>query len=398
MNDRWTWRAAPRVLIILLVLLACLIAAGPAAAAKPAPPPGSTQWVYAIYMNADNSLEKYWGQYSLPWLEKIPASTGLKVVAMEDFKSTSGTTLAEITPGKQTVVATYPEKDFGDGATFQWFIQTVHSLYPSTHLAVSVWDHGYGWRYFSQDDTSNDSISMPEFQAAVKNAAVPIDILAFDACNMADVDVAYEAALAGNVNIMVASEETVPGNGYPYDLMLTPVASNPAETPAQVATDMVNGWGKYYDTQKWASTVQLGAIDITKIRAAAADLQNWAGLMNADLPTYKTRYAAELKATWAAFATKHYDLADYCKQLVADTGVADATLKAAAGKVVTDVTGAVIANHNAKGTLAATGLQIWWGFGSDWTTYQAAYKVQPAFAQASPTGMNWWVFLNAYNN
>ncbi len=178
----------------------------------------------------------------------------------------------------------YPEKDFGDGATFQWFIQEVRARYPSGRLAVSVWDHGYGWRYFAADDTSGgDRITMDEFRSALANAGVTVDLLAFDCCNMANTEVAYEAARSGKVGILVASEETVPQNGYPYDLMLAPVAADPTRTPAQVGADMVAGWKTYYDAQTWAPGAHLAAIDLARLDSATADLQNWATLLRIDL-------------------------------------------------------------------------------------------------------------------
>jgi hypothetical protein len=393
--------------IVLIFMLVALTSAPAALAGKPSPspspsptqtaPPGGTQWTYAIYMDGDNSLDKYWEQYSLPGLLKIPAGDGLEIVAMTDRATTSGTELVELEGATQTVVATYPEKNFGDGATFQWFIQEVHAKYPSTHLAISVWDHGYGWRYFAADDSSGgDSITMNEFRTAVAGAGVPIDILAFDCCNMANTEVAFEASLTGKIGIMVASEETVPQDGYPYDLILTPVANDPAESPAQVATDMVNGWGAYYATKTWANDCCLSAMDIAKVGAATADLQNWSSLMNANLVSYKKAYTTALSKSEFAWATDYVDLGDLCGKLNAQSAIASASLRAANTKVVADVTAARIAQVKKRGSAAMTGLTLWWPGTSTWGTNQANYLAQTSFAQAASTGANWWAFLKAY--
>jgi len=396
------------VLVVLVILLAtafCAVATAQAApkpkptpTPTPTPPPAATQWTYAIYMDGDNSLDKYWEQYSLPFLLKLPAGDGLEVVAMTDRSTTSGTQLVEIEGATQTVVASYPEKDFGDGATFQWFIQEVRAKYPSTYLAVSVWDHGYGWRYFAADDTSGgDSITMSEMRTALAGAGVNVDILAFDCCNMANTEVAYEAALSGKVKVMVASEETVPQNGYPYDLMLTPVAQNPTRTPSQVASDMVAGWGTYYAKQTWANDAHLSAMDITKIGTTKADLQNWSSLLNAKLPAYKKSYTTAISKSWFPWATDYVDLGDLCKKLNAQAAITDPALRAANDKIVADLTAARIAQTTRRTSANATGLTIWWPTSSTWGPNQANYLAQSTFAQPLPNGADWWTFLNAYN-
>lgn len=211
-------------------------------------------------------------------------------------------------------MANYPEKDFGDGATFAWFLQTVHRLYPSTHLAVIAWDHGYGWRYFSYDETSGDRITMPELRSALQTAKAPVDILGFDACNMADVEVAYQVSLTGLVHLMVASEQTVAGSGYPYNTMFAPVVSNPTRTPAQVANDMVQAYGDYYAAQSYtngtANTATLSATDITTLAERSADIQAWSRRLHADLPTYCKAYLHDLNQTYIAWESDHYDLDD----------------------------------------------------------------------------------------
>ena len=393
---------ARRSLVILALLTAfALLAATTAALGRPAPAPAAlatpgTQWVYAIYMDGDNNLDKYWEQYSLPALLRIPAGEGLEVVAMMDRSGATGTQLVELEGSSQSLVALYPEKDFGDGATFQWFIQEIRARYPSGRLAVSVWDHGYGWRSFAADDTSGgDRITMDEFRTALANAGVTVDLLAFDCCNMASAEVAYEAARSGKVGVLVASEETVPQNGYPYDLMLAPVAADPTRTPAQVGADMVAGWKTYYDAQTWANGAHLSAIDLVKLGTATADLQAWSTLLRADLAAYKKSITAAANKTWFAWGTDYADLGDLCRQLAANSSIKDAALKAAAARVAADVAAALIAQDTGPASARATGLTVWWPSRTTWGTSQAAYYAQTAFAQPQPIGTAWWSLLDA---
>jgi len=354
-----------------------------------------TSWTLALYVNGDNDLERYWFEYSLPGLENIPASSDLMVVAMMDWVAQNGTVLYEIDGGVTTEVATYEEKNFGDGATFQWFITEVSTLYPSDNLAIIGWDHGYAWRYFSNDQTSGDKITMPELQAAITGAGVQIDILGFDACNMAAIEVIYEVSLTGLVDILVGSEETIPMNGYPYDLMFTPVANDPSRTPTQVATDMVDGWGAYYDPLNWAQSVCLSATDVQSIGQQSSVFVDWAGAMHDNLGAYEREYKKAIRDTYAAYATnKHLDMADLGDNLLANSKIKDATLRAATEAMVNAIDSAVITYWNGEWAAACRGVSLWWGLTSDWDYSGPAYLAEVAFAE--DTG--WGDFLADYNS
>ncbi len=261
---------------VVVFFSAALVAPGllviPNAAAE------TVSWTLALYINGDNNLEDEWDGTSLPLLLNIPANSEVNIVAMVDLMSTDGTDLVEISGGSWEVVNSYPEKNFGDGATLQWFITEVTTLYPSDNLGVTMWDHGYGWIECSYDETSRDRVRMNEMKAAIEGANVHIDILSFDACNMGNIEVAYEAYTTGLVDYMVGSEESVPFDGYPYDFMWTPVANDETRTPAQVCVDMVNGWGQYYDNTTFNS-VTLSAVDVLSIGAGVdlADVRSRLG-------------------------------------------------------------------------------------------------------------------------
>lgn len=354
---------------------------------------GAVPWTLAIYYNGDNDLERYWDEYSLPALLNIPASAGLEIVVALDRMSTQGIELIEIEGGSAQVVNTYPEMNFGDGATFQWFLTEVTTLYPSENLVVTGSDHGYAWRYFSNDQTSGDKITMPELQAAIQGAGVNIDILSFDACNMAAIEVVYQVSLTGLVDYMVASEETIPMNGFPYDLMFTPLANDPSRAPDQVACDMVDGWAAYYDPLTWAKTVALSAIDVNAIGQQAQVFEDWSAAMYSKLDTYKRNYKNALRNAYCAWSTSsHVDMADLGEWILADSKVTDATLRAATSAMIVAIDSSVLAFENGPGATPCHGLTLWWGTGGDWTTYKVAYT-DVAYAM----DMGWHAFLTAYN-
>lgn len=374
------------------VVVACLVIAPCAFAAKPVRGATAT-WTYAIFGNADNNLEMYWDSKSLPWLKLVPASTSVNIVVLLDRQSTSVTEVLKINGGVVTVVETYGEIDMGDPATVTWWINRATSLFPSTYFAFSFWDHGYGWKYISDDFTSGNRISMPELQAAIVQAGKRIDVLAFDACNMANAEVVYQVAKTNLVSYIVASEETVPGDGFPYDKMLTRLVNNPGMTPRELAIAMVDGWAEYYETQKWASTVNLAAIDVEGMEASIASFAAWSVKMTELLPVYESKYATALKNAHTMWGTSYFvDTYDYGYTLLVTRGVTDAGLRAATQSMMDAVPPYIVKVWNAAKMTDCKGITFYWGTGSDWTASSAEYQ---ALAFSIDTG--WGAFLTAYN-
>lgn len=374
------------MLVVPGLALAKPVQRGPAAGT-------STTWTYAIYMDGDNSLETYWAGTSLPLLEAVPASANLNIVAFVDLKSTSGMTVEKISGTTVTTVLTAPEMNMGDPATLTWAINEAAALYPSTYFALSMWDHGYAWNYVCLDDTSGDSLSMQELQAGIANAGKRIDVLAFDCCNMGNIEVAYQVSLTNLVSYMVASEETVPGNGFPYDKMLMNLYNNPAMLPRDFSMAMVDAWGAYYATQKWASTVNLAAIDVVQLKATISTFSTWSADMKTLLPSYKALYATALKVTYNMWATHYFtDLYDFGAHVKTTRGITDAKLKADTTAMQNAVSSYCIKVWDASKMTACKGISLYFGTGSEWTGHAAAYKT---LAFAVDTG--WGAFLTAYN-
>ena len=383
-----------------LCLTALTVVALLAVFAAPAFAVDEAQWTFGLYIAADNNLESAWDDINVPALLGIPESEDVHIVALVDRLSTETTELVEFEGGVATVVDTFGEMDFGDGENLRWFVEYLAAEYPSEHLAVDLWDHGGAWRGICYDDSSDkDRITMPELRASIVAAGVPIDILAFDACNMADMAVAYEVALSELVDIMVASEEMIPFAGFAYDLMLAPVALEPGRTPEQVAADMVDGWGAYYDGVGGYTMVCLSAIDVREVRAAIPALQTWAQRMTAGVPLFKQDYKMALVKTWTALNSWQYDFISFCDRLALDPDLKKADgmkLKTATVAVAEAMRGAVIANHTTRWTAGATGIAVWWANAGDWASYEALFGANTAFAQPAPIGVGWYDLLQTY--
>ena len=380
------------VSVCVAVLVIAMFVVSGVGFAKNVKAAGAT-WTYAIYMDGDNNLETYWEGTSLPLLKAVPVSSSVNIVAFVDLGSTSGMAVQKISGATVTTVLTAPEMNMGDPATLTWCINEAAALFPSTYLAVSMWDHGYAWNYVCLDDTSGDSLSMPELQSAIASAGKSVNILAFDCCNMGNIEVAYQVSLTNLVSYMVASEETVPGNGFPYDKMLTKLVNSPAMVPRDFSMAMVDGWGEYYATQKWATTVNLAAIDVVQLKATISTFSTWSADMLSLLSSYKTGYATALKNAYYMWATHYFtDVYDYCYHLKTTRGINDAQLKADSTALQNSVLGYCIKVWDGKKMLDCKGISLYWGTGTEWSNHAAEYT-QLAFA----VDTGWGAFLTAYN-
>ena len=400
--------------ILLVVALCVLVWASlgtVAAAASPAPLPvapvapvapatGSAPtapthaaWTFAVYANEDNDLDYTWQQFTLKQLRALPANADVNVVAMVDWPGGKGVQLLRFSGRKVTVVASWPDKDFGAGATFEWFLKQVAARYPSDHLGVDVCDHGYGWRYVSYDATSNRDITMPELRSAIQRAAVPIDLLCFDACNMANIEAVHEIGRSGLIRYVVGSEETIDQDGIPYAGALRPLLTDPSRTPRQVAGDMVSAWQMYYRPLRCFNWVSLTALDVDQVMQAQTDITAWVARLRLDLPQFRAQYVTDLHHSIYAWDEWYVDLADVAGRLAADPAITDPTLKELSTTVANDISGAVVALWSGSYANRFKGLTIWWATGSDWTTDQRIYDQQISFA----TETGWYGFLKAFN-
>ena len=68
------------------------------------------------------------------------------------------------------------------------------------------------------DETDGDILYNHEVSSAIAAAGLHLNLIGFDACLMAMVENAYP--LRNLADYMVGSEETEPGDGWPYDLVL----------------------------------------------------------------------------------------------------------------------------------------------------------------------------------
>jgi hypothetical protein len=282
--------------------------------------------------------------------------------------------------------------DMGSGATRTGRINKSTTLGPSTYNAVHGRAHGWGWQYICTDDVTGHSIDMPSLQNAITDAGKRIDVLAFDACNMAMDEVAYQVSKTNLVSYMVASEEYEGAVGIPEDVTLTPLVNNPAMLPRDFAINMVNAYQQYYQPKHGQQKMTMAAIDVAQVGATIGTFTAWAAQMNALLPSYKSYYTSALRSSHTMSTTYFTDMGSYMTSLLALSGVTDPTLRTATQNVQSSMASYIIEFWGGTTMTDCNGITFYWPNGNTWKTTKVDYMLT---AFAVDTG--WGNVLNSSN-
>ena len=319
-------RKTPRsfvALITLLVLFSTLTGS-----AFAAPPSAKAKWTVMVYISGDNNLEDY--VVSDIELELAPtgSNANVQVVALADrgpgYDTSYGdwqtTKLFHVTRGmtasSANAVADWGERNFGDKQTLIDFVTWTRANYPADHYALYFWGHGWNWHpgVVMQDDTDNDTLDMEEVKAALPSLGF-IDMVGFDGCNMASIEV--QMLWHGHATALAHSQEWVGGEGVQYDLVLAQLAANPAMSADQVAV----ATSQSATSDKTWSAV---AVD-SRFDALLGAVNDWSTALKNGLSANRRKYDQAFGATrsfWQAPMDKDlYDLAFEMKNKVTDTNI-----------------------------------------------------------------------------
>jgi hypothetical protein len=279
----------------LIVFLTALLFFFSCGGEKPA------DWTLLFYFDGDNNLEEA-AFNDLQELEKVGSNPRIRLAAQSDFTQgfkpgLAATRRFEIIQDDDTENLTSPilqslgEQNMSDPKTLTDFIIWGKKYFPARRYALILWDHGEAWyqesaasqqlevqgskfppgrrpiraggkvqssklatrnpkleTYYPEAiflDNDNHSDLMKNFQLrqALEAAGVHFDLIVFDACVMATIEVAYE--LKDQAEVMVASQELMQENGLPYDLIVSGLNQGPEETAEELAAVIVDDYRDY---------------------------------------------------------------------------------------------------------------------------------------------------------
>jgi len=360
----------------------------------------TTEWTVMVYLDSDNNLESA-GIDDINEMEIAGSTENVKIVVQVDrvpysvLAANNQGDYDDETNGNWTNTRRYyitqdfdlvqinsdlksdlGELNMGDPQTLIDFATWAASNYPAKKYLLVIWNHGGGFRSpayttkdIAWDDTSGgDKITMPELEDALStiNSQIgeKIDIVGMDACFMAMTEVAYQ--IKDYADILVASEELEPNDGWPYNTILAQLISYPTMTSNQLATNIVDSYIFSYTVSDNATQ---SAIDLSYMDTLATELSSMADSIRSDTLTSKDAYLN------AAYSSQYYgdwdfiDLYDLCNKIFDYSG----SLEVKTISLITQQTlsNAVInSDYNGENVGNSKGLSIYFPY----TTYDNYYN------------------------
>ena len=314
------------VLFILMIMVVFVFLTTLAGRHTDAAPSGQkAKWTVMVYMSGDNDLEDYVVQDIEAELSPTGSSADVQLIALADRapgydtsrEDWQGTMLFHVTKDMKasptSAVADWGERNFGDKQTLIDFVTWAKANYPADRYALYFWGHGWNWHpgYVMQDDTEYDTLDMEEVKDALPALGF-IDLVGFDGCNMASIEV--QLLWHGHATALAHSQEWVGGEGVQYDEVLQKLAANPEMTADQLA--IATSQSATGD-KTWSAV----AVD-SRFDALLMAVDQWSVALESGLSQNRTTYDQAFTAAlsfWQAPMDKDlYDMAYEINRLVSD--------------------------------------------------------------------------------
>ena len=398
-------------------------------------------WTVLVYLAGDNNLDQS-GVGDLLEMKKVGSTPRVNVVAEFDRASSRGATRYLLRKGgtlAADAVTSLGRLNTGDPKNLLDFVRWGVKTCPAERYALVLWNHGQGWddtdiyaderhrrfrplsrgrvrralfrppvrrllkaairkyeaRAILLDDDAKDFLDNVEMKRVLAAAAAvagrKLDVLGMDACLMSMAEVGYQ--VRESAAFAVGSEQTEPGDGWPYDRILRALAKQPEMEAKDLSALIVR---EYLASYAPGDGVTQSACDLAQAEALASAVAALAKELTAALgeEALRGRILAARSRVQAYEIPDNVDLADFCALLaVGMPGSSVARRCADVARVVgtgaEGAGGSYVVSHGSKGADLAHSRGV--------AIYFPTMAVSPLYARldwAQATG--WGRFLEAY--
>lgn len=308
----------------------------------------AAKWTFMVYMAGDNNLASA-GDEDLREMREVGSSEDVHIVVQFDNAGTRGTERYRMLAEGDDVVESLGPTDSGDPNVLLDFVRWAHEQYPAERYALVLWNHGGGWepsaidqiaqeirapnfgareaveraaspirrtffrpslerilqlpspqeRAICSDDGSGHSLDTVELgrvlEKSVEVLGQPIDLLGMDACLMSNLEVAYQAR--PYVKYVVASEESEPNEGWPYERVLPRLVGDPDLPTAELASHIVSAYIESYEAMGYTGDITQAALDLAHVDDLATALDRLAEALIVRLPAVRGQIWEAHRAT-----------------------------------------------------------------------------------------------------
>ena len=292
------------------------------------------KWTFMVYMAGDNNLSSA-GEKDLAEMRQVGSTPKVNILVQFDNAGDYGTQRYRVLSGGQNdQVMSLGETDSGDPEVINAFIAWAAQHYPAERYALVLWSHGGAWepaavdkiarsvdasnyspkeaadrvasvlgkaifrtsleRYFKLtlseraicvDDGSGHSLDTLELEKVLAKAkqvlGQELDLLGMDACLMSNLEVAFQ--VRPYVKFLVASEESEPNDGWPYESILRRLVEVPDLSSQQVAENIVQDYIRSYVDRGYQGDVTQTALDLNRVEELTGPLDTLADALTPEL-------------------------------------------------------------------------------------------------------------------
>jgi len=176
-----------------------------------------------------------------------------------------------IRDGHQYVLEDLGRQNMSEPQTLSDFVGWATTHFPAQHYALILWNHGGGTQGFGQDSSSAGQKMMSftelhhSYQTIRSGMDKPLDIVVYDACLMATIEVAEITATVANT--MAGSAELEPGHGIDYAHLLSHVSESPPANGIDFGNVVKTGYIQHTkDKGSFASSqITYSVFDLTQL-------------------------------------------------------------------------------------------------------------------------------------
>lgn len=369
-----------------------------------------------VYLAGDNNLESF-GYKDLREMKRAGSNENVNIIAQFDTMHDQVARRYCLTAGsnlEDDVVEVLPETNTGDPDQLQEFIEWSAANYPAHHYGLILWNHGSGWKdddiyraaarnnltgtltrgnivslrsgkpgrtLFSTsleelvkeatlrailfDDSAADFLDSQEMRKVLEKVQPllngGLDLLGFDACLMNMVEVVYQ--VHDLCQVVVGSQEVEPGDGWPYDTILSELVQQPQLTAPELGSLIVDKYVDFYVAHHPNLAVTQSAVSTSSTAALTAALDELAQDLHLGMQNHAVLGAvvAALRESQTFTDRDYVDLGDFCAELALLTAGTSLGDKAAAvAAVVKGPNSPVIAQKSHGDAVSkTTGLSIY---------------------------------------
>ncbi len=368
-------------------------------------------WTILVYMAADNNLEQA-ALLDINEMEAAGSSERVQVLVQIDRAVGESAAWGDWTDTRRyrilgdadpfTITAepllTLGEQNMGDPAVLADFLRWGAANYPANRYALILWNHGLGWQGFAFDsDTADfgapDHLSLADLDGALAQAGMgPLDIVAFDACLMGQLDVLH--VLRPYAQVAVASAELTPGLGWNYESLLRALYARPQMDGRSLAGQMVDSFISHYTAVAREDFVTLAAVDLAQVPALTYQVEQLAAAL-AQEPAFVASAIGDARSGAETFARVYPDQVDHFAAVDLHHFAAilaqrspDEAVRTAAEGVMMAVSQAILAQGRGAGFKNSQGIAVYFPRRAEF--YDEMYE--------GVTGLpNWNAFLQSYH-